>query len=375
MSASHPLIAELAREHSEHLAYLEHKLDGLLSVDEIEEVLQDAYLEAASSLKDRNRTLAFASYDKARAWLRSIAVMRAVDVDRHFTGRREQNKRVHVGIETADGSPLPLHDDRIHIEEQVIRAVDRDRTAALVKRALESISEEHQQVLKLRFDDNLSGQAIKHLLGLSTIKQYEARLTRALKALATAMSKQNVTLECGRTRLLLKRQPDPLFNEAAVGVARSHVESCLACQSFARSTRVALAALPLPALDPLRVATLEYFSRHPRTSTAAPQTQPPGGIFHSVKAIAGHKLAAATITAAVGTSGAAAATHFASAEPLPRSHKTELRSADTPSRSVKWADSASDREKLERAAREFARQRAEAARRSRATGASPQDRR
>lgn len=367
MPAAAPLIEKLASEHSAHLAYLRGKLPGLLADDEFEDALQQAYFEAHRDLGDPAKEKHFATYDHARGWLRCIAVMRAVDIERSGSARRLQNRREFVDIDTSTGHAL--RDDRVSVEADVVNAMVHHDTVDTLRASLDALADDHRQVLKLRFDDNLSYAAITHLLDFSSVKACEGKVTRALKALATEVSKRKVTSECGRTRLLLKRNPEALLDPYAVGVARNHVESCFACQAFGRSAQLALASTPLPfALDPIREAVLQYLPAGPRKAGRSTASGEPSSAWASVKTFAGSKLAVASMAAAVTVGGAGVAASHMMTSDDGSSHAIELPTSS--SRPATWAESRSDRQKLEQAARDLARARAQAANGSDAVGDS-----
>ncbi len=245
---SHPVIERLVRDHDQHLKALQREFRGWIAPDEAEDILQIAYTRGFVQLTDPARkTPNFESYDAERAWLHTIAWNVARDEDRHLKGRRPETRAKRptlVNIDTPDG-PLPVLDDDAFVEDDALDAVERDQTQAMGAQALATLDPKHQQILKLLFSDNLKPQAIMYLEGL-TEKQWNGRRERAIAAFARAVAKINVTLDCGQFRLLLKRQPQALLDSSDVSTARDHIETCLACQGFAQSTRKALAVMPLP---------------------------------------------------------------------------------------------------------------------------------
>lgn len=369
MADPHSLIERLALDHRDHMKWLQSRFHGMVAVEDLEDVLQGAYARGFAALKAGGHdSPEFETYDKARAWLRKIATNLIADDDRHLHGRRPEERAARpylIDLDTPNG-PLPIRDHAVDIEADVLAKVEHDELQPVVLRALESLAEDHQQVLKLRYGDNLTPAAIQHLLSL-TARQWDGRHTRALAAFAKALSKLNMTFDCGQARLHIKHNPQALLDATTVSVARDHVDSCLACQAFARSTRSALAVLPLPVpLLAWKLDTLQYFTRTSDTTSAS--TTPSTSVFASLKAAAAHNAVVLTATALTAVTGTAAGAVLLK-DPVssgPRSAKTAATS-----KPATWSQHSTPRQALERAARESARRRAQARARADTTTRTP----
>ncbi len=368
----HPLIEHLARDHRENLRWMRARFRGRLADDEIEDALQAAYARALVSLSGRRGPVPqFESDEKARAWLRQIATRIAIDIDRERNGRHNGHDRRprQVQFDTAETLPAANLVGATDIGAEVIEDLERHRLQPVILRALESLPDEHRQILKLRYSDALSPQAIMYLQQL-TRRQYEGRHTRAIKAFTRALSKLDMSWECGQTRLLLKHDVQALLNPRARTEARAHIESCLSCQAFVRSTNSALAVMPLPfALAAWKLDALPYLTSspaehadaaHPSPAQAGASSPPAPG----ASAVVAHKLTVLAVTAAVGIGGVGAASSATTDPPLRPSapagslqHQTRDQGSGT-----RWASSETQRMALERAARRAQRRR-EAARR------------
>lgn len=370
MPNSHPLIEQLARDHHEHLTWLQRRLAGRLAPDEIEDILQAAYAKALIALADSGETApTFESDDHARAWLRTIAANLATDVDRQRHGRRPSERAArprHVPLD-APGGPLALHDVLVDVEDDVLAAVERERLQPSVSRAIDALKPEHQQILKLRYGDDLEPPAIMLLEGINR-RQWEGRHTRALKAFARALAKLHVSAECGQTRRLLRRDPATLLRPGT-GRERDHVDSCVACAAFARSAQLTLATMPLPLpIEAWRYEILDYFDagRAPGSRTRQAVRQSTSGSSRA-GTVAG-KLAVLAGSAALVIAGLAAVDGLPRmGDHSPRAAEQE-RSADLGSANddaTGWATHDTPRRALERSAREMARRRARAARSAR----------
>lgn len=245
MSDSHPLIQQLAAEHAEHLRWLRARMRGRLPADDAEDVLQAAYANALRSLRGSNasRPPQFATPDKATAWFRTIAGNLAIDDERRQRGRSGQ-RRDPERPRPAPGTELPLVDAGVDVEGDVLNAIERESHQPIIVRAIAALAPEHRQILQLRYGRDLEPAAIM-LLENITRRQWDGRHDRALKAFARALARVQVNSECRRTRRLLRRSPAALLRPAAAAPTRAHVETCLACGAFARSTHVRLARSPL----------------------------------------------------------------------------------------------------------------------------------
>jgi DNA-directed RNA polymerase specialized sigma24 family protein len=72
--------------------------------------------------------------------------------------------------------------------DAVLDAAEREETVRAVRAGLEQLPDGHARLLRLRYEDGLSPQAIMAREGLLTVNQYERRHRRAIKALARALA-------------------------------------------------------------------------------------------------------------------------------------------------------------------------------------------
>nr|MBA2644266.1 sigma-70 family RNA polymerase sigma factor [Solirubrobacterales bacterium] len=239
------LLRQLAERHEQHLRWLRWRLGPGASPDDVEDILQGAYARALTALRRADDAPAFADAGRAQAWLRTIALNLALDIERQRRGRPRDGRERRLAQSSLDADGLrALPDTRVHIEDDVLESLERDARRPLIAGAIGSLDPTHRQILQLRYGRDLEPAAIMVLEGLNR-RQWEGRHTRAVKALGRALARLHVSSECGQTRRLLRRSPTDLLGRGRTP-ASDHVASCVACGAFARSAQYALATLPLP---------------------------------------------------------------------------------------------------------------------------------
>jgi DNA-directed RNA polymerase specialized sigma24 family protein len=267
LSPSLSLVGELALEHSAHLAWLRRRFPAL-GAELVADALQTAYADALEQLRlPPERRPRFDSYDAARGWLRTIAgnaARRGV--------RRSSVVEVAVGDdpEQAPGKATPAAD-----AELLARAEDAHLRESMV-RALADLPDDHARVLRWRYLDGLSPDAIMSLEGLDTHGQYEGRHRRAMDALRRSLARVRLGPSCTEARVLLVRRPEAYLDGRRIA---AHVDTCVPCQAYGRSLRGALAALPLSpvTLDALTSAVRRTRHEPSGDGVDAQLTGPPAG--------------------------------------------------------------------------------------------------
>lgn len=349
MPSGQVLIEQLARDHADHLRWLCRRTHGRLSPDEAEDILQAAYAKALRILDrpDGPAMPRFDTVDQARAWLRRIAVNLAVDDDRHRHGRGAARHALPRRPSLASDRELPRLDAGVDVEADALRGVERERQRVVIARALAALAPEHRQVLHLRYARSLDPAAIM-LLENITRRQWDGRHTRALKAFAGALSRLHVSAECRQTRRLLRHSPATLLQRGRSGAAGAHIDGCVACGAFARSTHAALAGLPLPmAIDEWRYQLLDYFGGG--RPTTAPRVCSDGQVAGSATAHAG-KLAAMLTATAVAVAGVTAFDRGGRTTTGARAERPAAPQALKRTAGTEWAHHATERQALEQAA-------------------------
>jgi len=159
--------AELVRENQDRLFASMLQVTG--SPEEAEEVTQEAFIRAFIKLDTFQRNSQFFT------WLYRIAFNNAL------TRRRKKRARISLdqiqednGMEVVDGN------------EGVDASMLRDERVALVRRAIETLSEEHRRILVLREMDEFSYEEIAEILDIS-IGTVRSRLSRARRQLKLAV--------------------------------------------------------------------------------------------------------------------------------------------------------------------------------------------
>jgi RNA polymerase sigma factor (sigma-70 family) len=241
-------LRRLTRARGAHLRWLSANFGATFSDHEVEELLQDAYLRAMTSLS-RPEPPQFLTVAAMDSWFRTVMGNTARDALRSRDGRTETARAMRpvvVPLTVDEEEPLPLAADD-DVEGRVLAAASRDHAQVAVVRALTQLSDDHVRILRWRFMDNLEPRAIMKLERLQTLKAYEGRLTRAIKALGRALASVDLGVGCGEARQRLRDHPDLLLERSA-GAARAHIDACAPCQAFQRRLRGALGVLPMPPL-------------------------------------------------------------------------------------------------------------------------------
>ena len=159
--------AELVRQNQDRLFASMMQVTG--SPEEAEEVTQEAFIRAFVKLDTFQRNSQFFT------WIYRIAFNSAL------TRRRKKKARVsldqireEVGLEVA--GPGARVDERMLRDEQV----------ALVRRAIDSLTDEHRRILILREMDDFAYEEIAEILQIS-IGTVRSRLSRARRQLKLAI--------------------------------------------------------------------------------------------------------------------------------------------------------------------------------------------
>ncbi len=225
----------------------------------------------------------------------------------------------------------------------------------MIRRVLDAIAVEHRQILKLLYGDDYSAAEIMHLLRIER-GQWDGRRRRALLAFVRALARHDLTPQCAHARKLLKHDPHQLM----AGLdADGHFDSCLPCRAFQHSTKSALAVMPLPiAIPAIKFDTLDYFTRKSESAAGSLKSTPGPGVadsFAALKSSLGYKLAFAAVTGTLAVAGVVGAfvAHNTSATLSSELSTYFGRDADQ----ARWAAHETERQALERAARDFSRNR------------------
>ncbi len=164
------------------LAYVErHMGDGLRRKVEPEDVLQELSADALRSL---------AQYDLADrdpfGWLCQIAERRIIDAHRRYFGAQKRaagrEVSIHGGGGAADTSRAGLVDLLVASMTSASRAVSRDEKQLKMMAALEQLSEDQRDAVRLRYLEGWPSKQIAEHLG-KTDGAVRVMLTRALTKL------------------------------------------------------------------------------------------------------------------------------------------------------------------------------------------------
>lgn len=363
------IVEELAEHHEAHLRWLRARLDGSLAADEVEDVLQSAYVRALAALSaPAPQRPQFARPAHAAGWLRTIALNQARDLLRERRGRPgggRGSRPAHVGLDDSACTRLAADVD---VEGEVLGALQRESHRSLVFEAITRLDARHRQILQLRYGRDLAPAAVMVLLGLDR-RQWEGRHTRALKAFGRSLSRLQVSRECRQTRRLLRASPSALL-ASRDHAARDHVAACLACSAFSSVARFALASLPLPmAIEAWRLDAAEILA--PPSPDRAPPSPAPAPAGPAAVAESGSVgLAGANAWAGAAAVLAVAASMVLAGlagESSPGSTREEAPTSQPSSglgagQGARLADHSTGRQALERAAREAGRRHAGAER-------------
>jgi RNA polymerase sigma-70 factor (ECF subfamily) len=167
LTGNRPAFAELVRRHQERLFVSMIQVTG--SAEEAEEVTQEAFIRAFIKLDTFQRNSQFFT------WIYRIAFNHALT--------RRRKKRARVSLDQArDENGLEVSSDH----EQVDEALLREERVSLVRQAIDSLTDEHRQILVLREMDDFSYEEIAEILQIS-IGTVRSRLSRARRQLKLAI--------------------------------------------------------------------------------------------------------------------------------------------------------------------------------------------
>jgi DNA-directed RNA polymerase specialized sigma24 family protein len=312
-SPHHPdaILARLASDNDDHLRWLRREFTGSFGDEDLADLLQDGFGRATVALKGEQPPT-FPDWDHAVAWFRRVCKNTAIDGKRRRDGRRESERAARPtfvpldppteGGERHDVALAVLDDD---LEAIDTGSVEREVDEAILE-ALRRLDDKHARILVWRYEDNLAPEAIMRLEGLDSIKQYEGRHYRAVKALGKALSRLTPGAGCGQARLILRKKPEALLDPAA-GAVRIHIEDCAACRAFERQLRGALAVVPLsPAALGAKLILGSIATTTPAVHTAGNSPAASAGQSGSVvKSLLSHPKLAAALAAGALSAGAA----------------------------------------------------------------------
>ena len=139
------------------------------SPEEAEEVTQEAFIRAFVKLDTFQRNSQFFT------WLYRIAFNSALT--------RQRKKRARVSLDQIrDDNGLEVAGDTDGVDEGMLR----DERVTLVRRAIDTLTEEHRRILVLREMDEFAYEEIAEILKIS-IGTVRSRLSRARRQLKLAI--------------------------------------------------------------------------------------------------------------------------------------------------------------------------------------------
>jgi RNA polymerase sigma-70 factor (ECF subfamily) len=160
---------ELVRQNQERLFASMMQVTG--SPEEAEEVTQDAFIRAFIKLDSFQRNSQFFT------WLYRIAFNGAL------TRKRKRKARVSLDqIRDDNGLEVQAHSE--NVDEPMLR----EERVSLVRRAIDTLTDEHRQILTLREMDECAYEEIAEILEIS-IGTVRSRLSRARRQLKLAIEK------------------------------------------------------------------------------------------------------------------------------------------------------------------------------------------
>ena len=159
--------AELVRQNQERLFASMLQVTG--SPEEAEEVTQEAFIRAFIKLDTFQRNSQFFT------WIYRIAFNSAL------TRRRKKKARISLD-QAREESGIEVAGDSGGVDEGLLR----DERIALVRRAIEMLTEEHQRILILREMEDFPYDEIATILEIS-IGTVRSRLSRARRQLKIAI--------------------------------------------------------------------------------------------------------------------------------------------------------------------------------------------
>lgn len=201
-----------------------------------EEVLQETLLSIATHLPEYEGRASLTS------WV--FTLVRTACIRRRRGLKNRPALDADALPERADEAPSP--EERAEAQELAI----------LVRAALDSLSDEHREVLLLRDAEGLTAPEAAQVLGL-TVEALKSRLHRARaalrEALAPRLEREPPRVGCPDVALLLSRKLEGELRPADCAEMERHMEGCPSCTGGCDALRSALAACkasPTPELSP-----------------------------------------------------------------------------------------------------------------------------
>ena len=158
----------------------------LQQVMELDDLLQEISTSALSALDKVPKDESF----NVHAWLEQLARRRVVDAHRRFFGAQKRSaarQRNFSQLDAATSAAANLEQLLIASMTSPSMAVSRDLRLAKVQKAVERLSPEQQQIIRLRYVDNLTTREIADLLSKTDVA-IRVMLSRTIKQLETALS-------------------------------------------------------------------------------------------------------------------------------------------------------------------------------------------
>ncbi len=207
--------------------------------DDADDVLQDTLLSIATHLND------FEGRSSLRSWVFALT--------RSACARRRRGLKNQPLVSDAH-IPEPT-DPQASPEE---RAADHELAAAL-SQALDSMSEEHREVIMLRDVEGLTAPDAASALGIS-VDALKSRLHRAREALRIALKPllehgiPAASSTCPEVATLWSKKLEGDLSQDDCKAMERHLSTCPSCTGACDALRKALAACKSTATDPVRPA-------------------------------------------------------------------------------------------------------------------------
>ena len=181
-------LAELFSQHRERLGRMvrfrmDPRLSGRVDADD---VLQEAYLDAADRIEHFRKTQSGSPY----VWLRAIVGQTLVNVHRRHLGVKARDAGREVAIHSLRCPPatsISLAGLLIGNLTSPSRAAIRAELAHLLETAVESMDEIDREVLMLRHFEELTNREAAEVLGIEE-KAASIRYVRAIRRLKHVLS-------------------------------------------------------------------------------------------------------------------------------------------------------------------------------------------
>ncbi|EFH80980.1 RNA polymerase, sigma-24 subunit, ECF subfamily [Ktedonobacter racemifer DSM 44963] len=174
-------VAALYRRHAHALLTY---IRALISPEDAEDILVEVFLVVI-----QNETPLRLGEKEQLTWLRRVARNKIIDRYRHLG-------RLPAFVSLEDFAETLIHDDGQEPEVQVLRSVDH----AQLRAYLSSLPQLHQEILRLRFADDLSTKAIAQRLAKSdgAIRMLLSRILNRLRAMYEQARGEEHTHESSR---------------------------------------------------------------------------------------------------------------------------------------------------------------------------------